>query len=191
MANADTPYGLIPCNRNGGAYDGSVNIYYIPSTDGTAVAVGDVVKLAGSADADGIPTVTRGTAHADMVGIVVGFKVDPSYLDLPNYRTASTARYAYVADDPNLFAIVQEDSVSASLAATSVGLNADIIVTAVPSSVTGVSNIELDSDTATTTATMDLQIVRLFNAPDNAIGTNAKWIVKMNVSQYRAGRTGV
>jgi hypothetical protein len=190
MANADTPYGLIPCNRNGGEYDGQINVYYIPSTDGTACAVGDVVKLAGSADADGIPTVTRGTAGAACVGVIVGFKVDPSYLELPNYRAASTARYVYVADDPDLFAYIQEDSDSVSLAATDVGLNANII-TAAPSSTTGISNTELNSDSASTTSTLDLQIVRLAPLPDNAIGTNAKWIVKLNNHQYGKGRTGV
>lgn len=190
MANADTPYGLIPCNRNGGTYDGSVQLYYIPSSDGTACAVGDTVKLAGSADADGVPTVTRATAGDIPVGIIVGFVVSPDYLSLPNYRTASTARYAMVADDPDAFFVIQEDSVGGALAATSVGLNADMVFAA-PSSTTGISNVELDSSTADTTNTLDLQIVRLYPVADNEIGTNAKWICKFNTHQYAKSRTGV
>lgn len=190
MANADTPYGLIPCNRNGGVYDGSVQIYYVPSTDGTAMAVGDAVKLAGSADADGIPTITRATAGDIPVGIVIGFVPQSGYEDLPNYRAASVARYVLVADDPDVFFVIQEDSVGGALAATSVGLNADMVFAA-PSSVTGLSNVELDSSSADTTNTLDLQIVRLYNVADNAIGDNAKWICKFNTHQYAKSRTGV
>jgi len=190
MANSDTPYGLVPIGRNGGRYDGSVGIYYIPSTDGTACAVGDAVKLAGSADSRGIPTIARATAGDIPVGIIVGFVPAPSALDVPDYRAASTARYAQVADDPDVYFVIQEDSVGGALAATSVGLNANMIF-GTPSATTGLSNVELDSSTALDTDTLDLQIIRLWDAPDNAIGTNAKWVCKFNTHQYAKSRTGV
>lgn len=190
MANSDTPFGLIPIGRNGGAYDGRVGRYYIPSTDSAACAVGDVVKLAGSADSRGVPTVARATAGDIPVGIIVGFEPVSTALDVPDYRAASTARYAQVADDPDVLFVVQEDSVGGALAATSVGLNADLIF-GTPSATTGLSNVELDSSTALDTNTLDLQIRSLYDAADNIIGTNAKWVCGFNTHQYAKSRTGV
>lgn len=196
MANPDTPFGLQPCNRNGGAYNGQVNLYYIPASDNTPVAVGDPVTLAGSADADGVPTVKRlvaGTlsaAGAVPVGIVVGFQVEPNNLEVPDYRAASDAAYVVVADDPDLFFIVQEDSVGGALAAANVGQRINFIM-GTPSAATGLSNVEIDSNTAAADATLQAQIIRLYNTPDNVIGTNAKWICKFNGHLYNPGNAGV
>jgi len=190
MANSDTPFGLSPIGRNGGTYAGSVGRYYIPSTDGTACAVGDAVKLAGSADSRGVPTIARATAGDVPVGIIMGFEVVSTALDVPDYRAASTARYVMVADDPDIYFIAQEDSVGGDLAATSVGLNFDLVFAA-PSATTGISNVEIDSSSATTGAEADIQLIRLWDAPDNIIGTNAKWVCKFNTHQYGKGRTGV
>lgn len=197
MANPDTPYGLQPTNRNGGEYDGQVNIYYVPATDGTAIAVGDPVTLAGSADADGIPTVKRltaGTPSASAanipVGIVVGFAVDPNNLTVPNYRAASTSAYLVVADDPNLFFAVQEDSVGGALAATNVGQRINFIM-GTPSATTGLSNVEIDSNTAAADKDLQAQIIRLLPVPNNVIGVNAKWICKFNAHLYNPGTVGV
>jgi len=197
MANPDTPYGLQPCNRNGGVYDATANVYFIPSTDGTAVAVGDPVTLAGSADADGIPTIKRLTAGAPSasaanipVGIVVGFKVNPANLEIPNYRAASTSAYAIVADDPALFFTVQEDSVGGDLAATNVGQRINFIM-GTPSATTGLSNVEIDSSTAAAAVDLQAQIIRLLPTPNNVIGTNAKWICKFNSHLYNPATVGV
>ena len=47
MANTDSPFGLRPIrHRNGAAYNGAANPYYINSTYATALFIGDpVVKL--------------------------------------------------------------------------------------------------------------------------------------------------
>jgi len=117
MANADSPRGLVPVNALGGQYYGSVGTYFIPATDSTAMSVGDPVKYAGSADADGVPTVAVATAGDACCGVIVGFKADKDY-DSQTHRTASTARYALVADDPNQLFVVQEDSGGGALADT-------------------------------------------------------------------------
>jgi len=197
MANADTPYGLAPCNRNGAVYDGQVNIYFIPATDGTAVAAGDPVTLAGSGDADGIPTIKRLTAGAPSasaanipVGVVVGFAVNPANLEVANYRAASTSAYVLVADDPALFFTVQEDSVGGALAATNIGQRINFIM-GTPSATTGLSNVEIDSSTAAASADLQAQIVRLVPTPANVIGDNAKWICKFNAHLYNPTTVGV
>lgn len=196
MANSDAAFGLKPVgDRPGGPYNGSVNKYYIPSTDGTAAYIGGVVKLAGSASASGIPTVTANcSAHDVLVGVIVGFDQVEGVTN-PNlnqqYRPASTAMYVWVADDPEAVFEVQEDSDGAALAATNVGQNADLINLTSGSTVWGTSTMELDSSTANTTATLDVQILRLAQRTDNAIGTNAKWLVKLNNHQFVDGTTGI
>ena len=126
MANANQPRGLIPVNELGGPFVLSMGEYFIPATDSTAMSVGDPVKYAGSADADGVPTVTVATAGDPICGVIVGFKPDKDYED-QTHRSASTARYAIVADSPNQLFLVQEDSDSATLAAADVGLNANLV----------------------------------------------------------------
>lgn len=205
MANPDTPYGLIPCNRNGGEYEGGANAYFVPASDGTALAVGDVVTLAGSANngdevgvqAGGLPTIKRLTGGAPSsgsdyipVGIVVGFEPDPNALEVANYRAANTARVVYVNDDPNLFFIIQEDSDGGALAITDVGERANFLM-GTPSATTGLSNVELDSSSAAAAADKQMQIIRLLPTPNNVVGDNAKWICKFNSHIYNPGTVGV
>lgn len=198
MANPDTPNGLSPCNNNGAPYTGQAGWYYVPSTDSTALAVGDPVTLAGSADPTGVaPTIKRLTGGAPAggaayipVGIVAGFAVDPDALEVSNYRAASTARYVLVQDDPNLFFVIQEDSDGGALAITNVGERANFIM-GTPSATTGLSNVELDSSTAAASADTQMQIIRLLDVPNNEIGTNAKWIGKFNRHMYAVSTAGI
>lgn len=191
MANNDRARGLEPVNELGGPHCLSMGEYFIPATDGTAMSVGDPVKYAGSADSDGVPTVTVATAGDACCGVIVGFKPDKDYED-NTYREASTARYAIVADSPNQLFVVQEDSDGGALAATNVGQNADLIFGGT-NTTTGMSGVELDSSTAATTATLQVKVIRLDRRPDNEIGTNADWIVKINNHQHgsHTGTAGV
>lgn len=191
MANNDNARGLTLSRAQGSSgKSGGVSKYYVPATDGTAIYLGGLVKLAGSADADGVPSVTGNVAAGNaVVGVVVGVEADTH--DSTTYRAASTERYVLVADDPNELFEIQEDSVGAALAATDVGLNASLIGLTGGSTVNGRSTMELDSSTAATTATLDLSIHRMALRADNEIGTNAKWLVRLNNHQYVDGATGV
>lgn len=192
MANKDIPNGLVPVDGTGGAHCISTNPYVFPATDGTAVAVGDPVKIAGSADAEtGYPTIARATAGDACCGVVVGFLADKSYED-QTHRSASTRRIAIVADSPEQLFSVQEDSVGGALAVTNVGQNADMVFAAVATA-TGLSGVELDSSTAATTATLVLKVLRLDPVTNNAVGDNARWIVKINNHQFgsHTGTAGV
>lgn len=193
MANSDAAFGLIPvCDFGGAPYNGGANRYFVPSTDGTAIFVGDAVKLAGSADADGVPTIAQAAAGDTITGVVVAF--DPvegagaDGRDSTIHRAASTARYAWVVDDPNILFLCQEDSEGGALAAADVGNNADLIV-GTGSSTTGRSAMEIDSSTKATT-TAQVRVVRLWNSPDNEIGAQAKWLVRI-VEHLNATATGV
>jgi hypothetical protein len=182
MANSDTARGLKPVRYLSGApYSGAVNIYSVPASDSTAIYIGGLVKPAGSADADGVMTVTGNVATGNaVIGVVTG--IVPVTADSTIYRAASTLRYVFVADDPNLLFEVQEDSVGAAMAATAVGNTADLTGFTSGSTATGLSAIEIDSSTATASGdgTEDVMIWGLANRPDNAIGTNAKWLVRLN-----------
>ena len=181
MANTDTPFGFKPVKHlNGAPWNGKANVYYIPSTDNTAVFVGDAVKGAGSADATGkYPTVTQATAGAAVIGVVIGFGDNPytmTHPDSPNrsYRPAATAMYAFVVDDPQVIFEVQEDSDANSITAAMVGLSTNFVV-GTGSTVTGKSAMELDSSDTATDAAGNCRILRLANREDNELGNYAKW----------------
>lgn len=187
MANQDTPFGFIPrMYRNGAPWNGKYNVYYVPATDGTAIFKGDVVKLAGSASADGkYPDVAQAAATDEtLVGVAIGFGTTPELMfDINNltrnYRPASTAMYVAVVDDPDVIYEAQEDG---AIAVTAVGNNADIVVGS-GSTTTGQSAMEIDSSDVKT-ATAQIRILRLVDRPDNALGTNAKWLCMINESVW-------
>ena len=191
MANTSVARGLKPVRHaNGSVYTGSFNTYFVPSSDATALYIGDPVIVAGSADADGVPTAIRATAAGGnyISGVVVGFSpvlgAGSSGRDSTVYRAASTARYAYVADSPDLIFEIQEDAVGGALAAADVGLNVDLIAGS-GSAVTGYSGFQADTSTKATTNTLQLRIVRFVPRVDNEIGANAKIEVMINLHQQR------
>lgn len=174
MANVDRVNGLRPVKHlDGSPYNGAANLYYVPSSDSTAIFVGDAVKSAGSADADGVPSVAQAAAGDAIRGVVVGVK--PVTDESTIYREASTERYVYVADAPDLVFEIQEDADGGALAATDVGNNADLVVGS-GDTATGTSGMELDSSTAATTAAT-MRILGFVQRPDNEIGANAKMLV--------------
>jgi len=182
MANLDRPAGFKPVkNLNGSPWNGKANVYYIPSTDGTATFIGDAVKSAGSANATGMyPTVAQAAAGDTIRGVIIGFGLDPYVMVNPDnlnmkYRAASTAMYCLVVDDPGVIFEIQEDSVTNTIDADMVGLSTDITVGSGVTA-TGKSAMELDSsDTATGAG--QCKILRAVNRPDNELGTHCKWEV--------------
>jgi hypothetical protein len=192
MANADAAFGLRPVRYASGApYNGAAQTFYVPATDSTAIYVGGLVKFAGSADANGIPTVTGDITTADVVaGVVVA--VDAETADSTTYRAASTARYVKVATDPGLIFHVQEDSVGGALAATNVGNAADLTGLTAGSTTSGRSTIEIDSSTAVAPGTNeDVLILGLAQIAGNEIGANAVWEVRLLNHFYSGDVVGV
>jgi hypothetical protein len=195
MANVNKVNGFKPFRYMSGApYNGAFTKYVVPSGDGTALFVGDVVKADSTGDlATGLRTVIRGTAGAAMVGVVVGFEPDPASLNTPQYRAASTRRIVYVADDPNLLFVAQEDGDTTPIAVASIGLNVSLISTSGGNTTTGASGMQLDSNTVNTTADLEFKIMGVVQSPDNELVTSGqaytRWIVKPNNHQL-ASHTG-
>ena len=191
MANSNAPSGLRPVRlRSGAPYNGAARRYYVASSDGTALYIGDPVIFSGTADADGVAGVVRATAAggAYVLGSVVAVEADTR--DSLTYRAASTSRYVYVCDDPEMLFEIQEDAVGGALAVTDVGLNADLIIGS-GSTTTGLSGAQLDTSTKATTATLQLKILGFSQRIDNEVGVaNAKVLVSINLHALR-NTTGV
>jgi len=169
MANVDAPFGLRPVRYKGGSpWNGAATRYYTASA-GADWFVGDMMVIAGSADAEGVATVTKATLAVtnQCIGPIVAF--EPTTAASGIYMASGAAGYLYIADDPNLVFEVQCESAN-NLAATSIGLNAILVQTHAGVAATGLSGEELDTGVGTapaTTNTMMLHIIGMRRSPDN------------------------
>jgi len=203
MANISKIRGFIPVKHtNGSPYNGQANIYFVPASDGTALFVGDPVKLLADANAQGVQQVTKATAGAAVLGVVVGIintKLDPIAggmtggsisIDTPVYRPASTGQYVLVCDSPDVVYEVEASTganAAYSFAVADVGLNADL-TTVAGSTTTGTSGASLNMAGAANTATLQWKILGVVQRPDNEItGQYTKVLVKINNAQMGAG----
>lgn len=202
MANVNRPLGFVPVKSlNGAPWNGAVMMVLIPSTDGTAIGVGDLIIHGGSSgaagvfvngqDCEGMPTAliaSAGTTGQNLLGAVVGFLPDQTNLALI-HRAASTNRIALVPADPNTVYECQEDADTTPIAAASIGLNVSYTTTAL-NTTTGQSKMELDSSAVNTTATLPIKIIGLVKSPDNAFNTlgtlldKAKFLVTLNTHYF-------
>lgn len=198
MANVDSPFGLALHQDNSGT---PLELCFIPATDETAVFVGDAVKTAGSAGnivgGPIVKTVAQAAATNAIYGVVVGVQAHTvaTGADLSKrHRPADTAMYVLVkpANHQDIYRI-QADDVSATIAAADIGLNADIVVGS-GDTITGMSGMELDSDSKNTTAGLQLKIVGVVDHADNTLGVaNQDLLVRINQSELGndAGTSGV
>ena len=205
MANNDTPMGLKPIrHRNGAPYNGAVNPYYIPSSYGTALFIGDPVIKTGTSNTASVqvpgggdfaigtmPEINKATAGDGnrITGVIVGFAADPTGLD-NKHNPASNERVAYVCDDPDVIFEIQADG---AIPAASIGLNGVLIYTHSGSTTTGLSGAELDttSDAPAADASNQLTILRAVNRVDNDTTlTHAKVEVMINQHTENQGTVG-
>lgn len=190
------PFGLMPVRYKSGApYNGAANLYSVASGEANNLFVGDPVILSGTGDAEGVPGVALAAAGARITGVIVGFGQNPAATAgatsalTRGYRTASTADYVLVADDPNLLFEATEDAVGGALAVTDIGNNLDLVA-GTGSTYTKQSGYMLDSSTKATT-TAQVRLVGLSPRQDNTIGTTSTvWLVSI-VEGTQAPDTGV
>ena len=187
MANANSPRGIIPyAHQSGAPYNGAVRSYYVPAGNATALYIGDpVVTITNSSDGNGIQSVGIATAGGGtpILGAFMGRTNNagiaaPITLQQSNnvYLPASTAAYVMVCDDPELLYWVQENGAMVSGAS---GRNADLVAGA-GSTYSAYSGWQLNSSTLNTTSTLQMRIIQMLQESDNAVGTNAKWLCKIN-----------
>lgn len=188
MANVSRVFGLRSVkNLHAAPYNSSAETFAILAADGTATFVGDLVKSAGTADANGVQAVIRMAADADLpTGVVVGFLPDYSNLNTPaQYRLASTLRYAMVEIDPGN---IYEIQATAATVIADIGLNVGLTYTA-GSTATGQSGMIANMATKATTNTLPLKIVGVVQRPDQDMTDSANWklLVTLNTANFGNG----
>jgi hypothetical protein len=202
MANTSRINGFRPVKHlNGSPYNGQANLYYVASA-GDEILVGDVVKLAGSADANGIPSVDISGVSDVSVGVVVGImhsKFDPVgkmstgavSLDLPAAAqiAVSGSGYVMVADSPDV--VFEVETSNGTPAVANVGLNVSQAVGA-RTAATVTSPATIDMATEDTTSTLQFKILGFSQKVGNEVAASAKMLVMFNVHQFGSvGTTGL
>lgn len=203
MANTSKINGFTPVKHtNGSPYNGQTNIYYVASA-GDEMFVGDVVKLAGSADANGIATVDLAAASDVPVGIVVGV-LHSKYDPVGKLTTGSTAldssatapkiaalgaAYVLVADSPDL--VMEVEAGNGIPAVENIGLNVSH-ANGTRGATTSVCPTYLDMATEAVTSTLNFRLLGFAQKVNNEVGASAKMLVGFNVHQYGSvGTTGL
>lgn len=164
MANTDRPNGFEP-------YGPILRVR--PYYAGVACLRGDAInRKAGGVQVSGMAEVEPGDASEALIGVAL--------------NAAAVGAVVFVCDHPDQEFKVQADEADIS-DGVDMGLNYNLLAT---DGANGQSAHELDSSTGATTATLSLKLLRLLPAVDNALGAQAKCIVKINNHQL-AGGTGV
>lgn len=192
MANVSRPFGLRPMKHiDGSAWNGAVETFSLLAADGTVVGVGDIVNWGGTADANGVASITRATADAGLpVGVVVGFVPQYSDLSRPSqYRTANEARYALVCVDPT---VVYEVQAGAATAITAIGMNMGMNYTAV-NTTTGQSAMTALGGAGATSNALPLKVIGVVQRPDSDMADSANWKLQvlLNTANLAGNTTGV
>ena len=168
---------------------GKLRTYAVPSSHASLIASGDVVRVTGTAAADGLPQVDVATATQSVTGVVSGIS--------PNFATenftdvslaASTAGSLQVIVDPH--AEYEADVSNGPLLVADVGLNVDLVATAATASggLTA-SNMTVNATGKATTATLPFRVTALLVGSDGVLGSRCK--VRVNNSTAVSGATGV
>lgn len=202
MANTSRIKGFSPVKHlNGSPYSGQANLYYVASA-ADEILVGDVVKISGSSDTNGIQGADLAGASDVPVGVVVGImnsKFDPTgkmttgsvSLDLPAQAqiAASGTGYIMVADSPDI--VMEAEAANGTPVATDVGLNISH-ANGARTAATVTSPAYLDFGTEATTSTLNFRLMGFVQRADNEVGASAKMLCSFNVHQFSSvGTTGV
>ena len=188
MANVDKAFGLRPIGNLSATGAQKQYGYEIADNQSGAIFQGDLVTVF-----DGYVVKFAPATHTAAVGVFNGCNYTDPTTGKPTWKNyypgsvniTSGVIAADVLDDPAQLFLIQADE---DVVQADIGKNADIIGTG-GSTVYGVSTMELDSSTVANTAALNVKIVGLFNSPDNAFGTNAVVVVKINEHMY--GSAGV
>lgn len=188
MANIDKAFGLRPIGNLSATGAQKQYGYQIADNQAGTIFQGDLVVLTGGFISKFLPG-----SHTAAVGVFNGCNYNDPTTGKPTFSNfypgsvniTSGQISADVLDDPNQLFLVQCD---AGFVAADVGKNADVVGTG-GSTTNGISTMELSSSTLANSPALNLKVVGLYNDVNNAFGTNAVVVVKINEHVY--GSTGV
>lgn len=207
------PFGLSPImTGDANNFNSRTTRYRIPQADGSAYYIGDAVKAASGADANGVPNVQKGvgteTSPAGLRGVIVGVEnpsvntvslqgvvLDQTITSIPATKTRDY--YVFVVDDPGVMFMVQDDGITtANLVAASANKNFSLTVAA-PSNTFQMSASVILSSSLATTNTLTFKAVGLAQYPSlpggsaNAFGAYAIWVCRIQQHELMGNMSGV
>lgn len=182
MANANIVRGFVPVSDVfGRPYNGSRRTFYKGATAGI-LGVGDpVIAVADSTAPNGIREIVRASTGGAITGIIVGFPVDVTNLHKSGYMLDADVGEVYVCNDPQVWFEVEEAGAGPVLTAADVGryINSSGAIDA--DTVLGVSKYTINNASVSDSAGT-FRLEQLVQRADNELGTNAKWLVSVNLS---------
>jgi len=153
------------------------------------IVPGDLVRIAGTANAQGVADVALGPTTTASTGVVSS--IDPTFAGealSQTHHVSGTLGTLKANIDPN--ALYEVDVANGPLLITEVGLNAPAVVTeATASGSLFPSVMQVNATGVATTATLPLQIVALKEDAAGVLGNVA--IVRLNATTVAPGATGV
>lgn len=171
MANIDYAHGFRPITHGA-----RVRRYEVDVDNATRIGLYEPVKM----EDDGC--LARGAAGNTLIGVVVGiFNTDREPI---KYLPTTTAGWLDVMDDPDALFVVQDDGSAVPTVAV-LGANANI-ATGNCSTATGESIAEIAIDGATTTSSLQLRLIALWNDPANSWLIHSDIVVQINLHFYTA-----
>ena len=172
-----------------GDVTGKQKTFAVLAATAEVIVPGDLVRLAGTANAQGVADVSIAPSTTASTGVVSA--IDPTIAGealSQTHHAASTLGTIKVNVDPN--ALYEVDVANGPLLITEVGLNAPAVVTeATASGSLFPSVMQVNATGVATTATLPLQIVALKEDADGVLGNVA--IVRLNATTVAPGATGV
>ena len=165
---------------SGGSYTGKVQTFAVAAGHATLLAVGDLVRITGTARAsDGMALVDAAATAQTLTGPIVSIDFNISNLDAKGLA-AGTAGTVKVATDTD---ILMEAEASTTVALDDVGANADITATVASASGGLVNSNMVVNTTSPSAATAQIRIVGL---KDGDTSAGATMFVRINESTNSA-----
>lgn len=195
MANTNAPFGFRPLRYlNGTPWTGGGRAYYVPSTYGSNIFIGDPVVQVGESNTTefmgfqpgALMNVNLGAAGSGNLwtGICVG--ILPVTRESTIYHAASTEGIIFVEDDPDVIFDVQDDGF-AVLDHGTVGLNA-VGIAGAGSTTTGRSGWAMDAGTSAAPAANSAYQLYILGAgrgiTNDVASKYARWEVRLNKQTF-------
>lgn len=156
MANVNNPHGLRPLMRTMAGGNPSMEPYTKAAAYGYAIYRWDPVTLLAGVLNGPASGITAGTTR--YLGVSLMFSL------------ASVLATMLIMDSPDAIFEAQEDNSGGSnIAAAKMGYNANLTTTAGDSTLNA-SKVQISGTSVNTTSSLDVNLLRLLNSPDNAYG---------------------
>jgi hypothetical protein len=172
-----------------GDVTGKQKTFSVLAATAEVIVSGDLVRVAGTANAQGVADVSIAPTATASTGVVMS--VDPTISGealSSTHHVASTLGTLKVNVDPN--AVYEVDVANGPLLITEVGLNAPAVVTEATASGGLFPSVMMVNRTgAATTSTLPLHIVGLLEDSAGVLGNVA--LVRLNATTVAPGATGV